>query len=679
MAPVVEDRFSAVHVLEPETAPKVHLGIIESLWKSHHWLEWVAPLVLCSIMFAQLFFSTRQLSQTFDEPVHLYSGYRYLKCGDLTVSPEHPPLAKIVAASPLLSMNPQVDCTPFRGDSSDQLETAFDQYRTALMWFYSTDWRTELSRARLAISLFSIALFIVVYVAARRMFDPGTAIVAALLLIFEPNLLAHGMLVTTDMAVTAMLFFAFFGFYLWTRKRCAALVALAGIGAGLTLLAKTSGISIIPSLIALAIADALLERDRQQQWTRFLARNLAVVLMVLFIAYGVVWAGYGMRYSARAKSLNTQETPSASPADRALLAVEANHLLPQAYLEGFSFLFNVVYGQPATGHGAPWYVLPRNLLIRCTVGFLAIALLSLPGIALGFRKHRREIVFLLVPIVLFAAGFMRASWNGGMRHMLPLLPFLIVLISAGCLELAKRLHSARYAIPCLLVLHATSSLHAAPNYLSYANELWGGPTHSYRYLGGEPDWGQSYLQAAAYMAKHPSDKCWLMSDLLTAAPAYGLKCKVIGYLYPGLVPAQMNGTVLIGDFTYYSGRLEQYEEVEPFKNIAPTDTIGGSAILVFKGNFDTRVTASMSATIMAREALRHSDLREALQLSNYAIQLSPRSVYGHCVHANILAQLGDPNAAISELEYARNLALSQPSTAPSSLAEIDKGLSILRR
>ena len=57
-----------------------------------------------------------------------------------------------------------------------------------------------------------------------------------------------------------------------------------------------------------------------------------------------------------------------------------------------------------------------------------------------------------------------------------------------------------YALPCLILLHAASSLHAYPSYLSYANEFWGGPTQAYKY---EPaiDWGQAYPQAKDYQNK----------------------------------------------------------------------------------------------------------------------------------------------------------------------------------
>jgi len=670
-----------VDVLEAEDPPTGVLDSVRSALRKHHWLEWAILSALCAAMLTQLFLSVRQLSQTEDEAVHLYSGYRYLRCGDLTFSPEHPPLAKIVAAAPLFSMNLKVDCAPFRGSSSDEFVTGFG-------WFYTTDWRPELFRARLAVSVFSIILCVLVWAVARRMFGPVAAILAALLLIFEPNILAHGALVTTDMAVTAMLLFALFGFYLWTRKPCIPFLVLAGMAVGLTLLAKNSGVVLIPVLIILAVADAFLPQDGKRRPSKLMIRNLATVGLILLIACAVVWAGYGMRYSAHPGPPLVQAPPSSLPstsvAGRMLLALEAEHLLPQAYLEGFVSAVRISYSSKPTPEfilgkfypGAQWFALPVHFLICCTVGFLAISLLSVAGAVLAFAKYRREIVFLLVPVVLFAAAVMHSSWNAGMRHMLPILPFLVILAAGGSLELAKHLRWVKYAVPCLLMLHAASSLHAFPNYLSYSNEFWGGPAQSYKYLGGETDWGQSYWQVKAYTEQHPSEKCWLFTDLLVS-DVYGVTCVPVGVLYPGLAPTQMNGTVLIESKDLYSIYPVQSEETEPFKNIRPTDTIGGSAILVFKGNFDTRATASMTATMMAVRALKNSRLLQAQELSDYAIRISPQSVYGHNVRAAILARLGDRNAAISELENARNLALNKPLDA-SLLTVIDNALQELR-
>ena len=61
--------------------------------------DWFAlsAALLFVVLFAELFFSVRQYSATFDEPAHIYAGYSYWKHKDFGINPEHPPLAKMVA------------------------------------------------------------------------------------------------------------------------------------------------------------------------------------------------------------------------------------------------------------------------------------------------------------------------------------------------------------------------------------------------------------------------------------------------------------------------------------------------------------------------------------------------------------------------------------------------------
>jgi hypothetical protein len=56
-------------------------------------------LIFCLITVASFI----QKSPTWDEPAHLFAGYSYLKWGDFRANPEHPPLAKLLAALPLLA------------------------------------------------------------------------------------------------------------------------------------------------------------------------------------------------------------------------------------------------------------------------------------------------------------------------------------------------------------------------------------------------------------------------------------------------------------------------------------------------------------------------------------------------------------------------------------------------
>src|ERR1700687_395033 len=95
--------------------------------------EWLIPLACCLLLLAQVLCSVQQMSQHADEAVHLYAGYRALKCGDYAFGREHPPLAKMLVAIPLMWSNPPMDCV--RGT------VGADEEDQATRWLYSQpDW-----------------------------------------------------------------------------------------------------------------------------------------------------------------------------------------------------------------------------------------------------------------------------------------------------------------------------------------------------------------------------------------------------------------------------------------------------------------------------------------------------------------------------------------------------------
>ena len=155
--------------------------------------KWVVGTVtvLLVILEAQLMFSVNQNSQTFDESAHIYSGYSYWKTGDFGINPEHPPLEKLVDALPLLPTGikaPQPLPFNFRGVS----------VIGGLQLLYNNDADALLLRARAMASLFTLACALLAFLTAYEMFGAGAGLIALLILVFEPNFLANGALVTTD-------------------------------------------------------------------------------------------------------------------------------------------------------------------------------------------------------------------------------------------------------------------------------------------------------------------------------------------------------------------------------------------------------------------------------------------------------------------------------------------------
>ena len=68
--------------------------------------EIAALCFLLVVISLQLFFSVRRESQTWDEANHIFTGYRSWTHADFGLNPEHPPLLKLLATAPLLSLQP---------------------------------------------------------------------------------------------------------------------------------------------------------------------------------------------------------------------------------------------------------------------------------------------------------------------------------------------------------------------------------------------------------------------------------------------------------------------------------------------------------------------------------------------------------------------------------------------
>src|SRR5260370_16518854 len=82
-------------------------------------------------------------------------------------------------------------------------------------------------------------------------------------------------------------------------------------------------------------------------------------------------------------------------------------------------------------------------------------------------------------------------------------PFLIVLIAFSAWNIAQRHRAFAILAALLVVFHIVSSVRAYPDYLSYANELWGGPQNVHRiFADSNVDWGQGLKAIKRYIDHH---------------------------------------------------------------------------------------------------------------------------------------------------------------------------------
>ena len=101
-----------------------------------------AAFLFLAAFVVQTVTSMRLLSASSDETTHLPAGYTYVRTGDFRLNPQHPPLAKLLAAAPLLALEPKLEL-----DSKAWTSTPPDEWNFGRHFLYSNDADRLLQRA----------------------------------------------------------------------------------------------------------------------------------------------------------------------------------------------------------------------------------------------------------------------------------------------------------------------------------------------------------------------------------------------------------------------------------------------------------------------------------------------------------------------------------------------------
>jgi 4-amino-4-deoxy-L-arabinose transferase-like glycosyltransferase len=633
---------------------------------------------LLAVLVFQLTFSTRRNSITWDEDDHIYAGYMSWKHADFGLNPEHPPLVKLIATLPLLNMPLKVPVLQDRNFKHEAFLGGKD-------FLFKNDADTMLFRVRMAASLFTLLLTLLVFLATKEMFGTGAAFIALTLLVFDPNLLAHGAVVGTDIGISCFMFASVYGFYRYVKAPSTWRLLVVGLAAGLALASKHTGILVFPILLLLAICEVVRGRSTSGRqaassiptWQR--ALQFAVTLVAItVVALTILWASYGFRYKARAEGRELNPPLAefvqglSRPRDVRLLQTVARfHLLPESYIYGLadvrimsdfyaSFLLGKVYP-----HGV-WFYFPVAFSIKSSLSFLILLLLAVWTIFTRRLKAWREILFLTIPPIFHLIIAMISGMNIGVRHIMPLYIFFSVLIGGAAWKLIEHNRRWAYLIIALLIFQAVSTSRSYPAYLAYANELWGGPSQTYSLLSdSNSDWGQQLKDVKRYLDRRGTKDCWFIyfAEGVVDTNYYGIPCKPLPTTdslwvnEPANAPPAIDGIVLIsaGDlsgFEFGEGSLNPYEQ---FKSVRPTEVID-YGVFVYEGHFEIPLAASLGHSQKAQSLLDAHRLSESLAEAQQAVALAPNAVGPNVLLGDILAALGRPDEA--RASYQKALALA---------------------
>lgn len=636
----------------------------------------IAAAVLLFGAFAfQLAFHAVRASVTVDESPHILAGYRHLQCGDYGVNPEHPPMAKMLAAIPLQfrAMNqPPWEC-------GSRMTSKPDSFTYGGRFLVENGVDNVVIPTRLSISLLSLFLAAMVFLAAREMFGRAAALVALALLAFEPSLIGHGSVVTTDMALSATSFAFIYALYRFCREAGWFRFIVAGLAFGLMLSAKHSAVFFVGISFALVIADAVLFRANESPLPRRLVRRTAAFAAFFLIGLTVLWGFYGFRYyaipSATGDSVsvadyikeNGRPEMAASVSAKATELVSRTHIFPESYTLGMAdviawgarntFIFDRSY---PTGQ---WFYFPVALTVKSSIAFL----LLLP---LGFfyvfynREKRREMLFLLFPPLVFFMIASSSTFTTGIRHILPTYAFFIVAASAGAVWLSRKNGFFKYVLIALLVFHAVTAVRIAPNYQSFSNDFWGGVNNTHRiFRDSSVETGQSVKLMNEYAARENITDCWFTGyvhpEIIRAVqPCRPLPSNLrilVSREVIEPVPPVIEGTVFIS-VNELPPRATEYA---PIARAEPVALIGGN-IMVYRGRFEIPVAAALSRAYRSGQFLQSSRIEEALAEGQASVELAAEDARTHLSFGLALVRAGRPDEARREFETTIELAKTNP-------------------
>ncbi len=447
-------------------------------------------VLVVGILFAVLLLiAAIKTPMTFDEPLHIASGYSKFVLQDFRMNTEQPLLAQYLMGVAVSFSGPNLNISHESWVKKELI--TFSQ-----RFFFSDNQNPEelLFLGRLPSVLFSLVLLVVVYFFAVSLAGKTAGVVASILVAVEPSILAHGSLATTDMPFTALFVLTLFLCIKYvecpSRKH---LVTFALVFA-FWQLTKYSAIVLSPVFLFVLICVPV--------WQKRISfkKSCSHVFFIVFIVWFVVCSAYLFRGVGVPVGIAMQQDSylgaQYSP-DTVLAALPSWVVykipspLPYHYVKGIGFVLfegkshvkNKLFNGYSTSGFRSYYFFA--FLFKTSIPLLLIMLIT--KYAFFVKKPVQTELILLLCIAWLFMVFSLTTKQLGIRYILPVYP-LVVLLSVRVFALKNRvLHTLLWVLVFLSVLNGVSSL---PKPLAYYNEFIGSENGWKVFADSNTDWGQ---------------------------------------------------------------------------------------------------------------------------------------------------------------------------------------------
>ncbi|MGH9529703.1 MAG: ArnT family glycosyltransferase [Terriglobales bacterium] len=492
-------------------------------------------------------------SVTIDEVAHIGAGLSYLQKLDLRMNEEHPPLAKVWAAIPLVIRGTRADYSNISWTFSER--NFFGAYLG--QWVFGAwvleQWNDSASTvawARFPMLLLTLVLGWSLFVIGRRLGGDWGGLLCLAVYVSSPVFLAFGPLVHTDIPVTLFSVLALWTFAEIWRKPDRKKSFLFGLCLAGAILSKfTAGILFFAfGIFAFTtrwwpVSGQPADKAEQRAWRRlrwrFTLRGIAWASAIVYIFYFI----FSIRQTTDILDFVGHGRPAFIPLRRLLMPA---WLFPRGL-----FMVLITASRPtfilgcAYPHGV-WFYYPVVFLLKSPLGFLGLLLLAI-AVALFRRRISVQTAVteevrvhwrvLWVSLIVFTAVFLMSRLDISIRHFtVPIV--LIMLLLAPLPRMLNNLQptapsSVRLGKAVVIILAASclfTALRTYPYYFPYINSLrLGRPIYTLM-SDSNVDWNQSIPEVKRFATQRQLQKIALdwygLTDSTKDVPgAYEWNCQ----------------------------------------------------------------------------------------------------------------------------------------------------------
>ena len=421
-------------------------------------------------------------SPTFDEIVFSSAGARAIKTGDYGMIADHPRLPQYFYGVPtwLTATN-----YPSEQTSNWNMISRY-HYARALLWGVGNTPERMILAARLVGLAFGLLTVLAAYFLGRRHLGEEGALFGAALIAFLPDMLGHSGVAYNDVPLAFGLLASVYALDGAVRNPTRGRVAIAALVCALTACVKYSGLIVGPVLAVLLMLEALSGRWRDGAWVRSITIGVPVFLGVAWATIALVYLG-DWRLADYFRGL-ADLTRSSSAGRVAFLLGERNV-------------------------GGWWYFYPVAFALKTPVALHVLMAVALAGAWFSVRAGGARAWMTsgarapAVGAVLFVAAIMSTGFNIGLRHILPAIPLVCILVAHGVAPVWNRGNRmVRVALATVFAAFVFSSAKAYPDFLAYLSEYASGREVGETLVDSNTDWGQGLPELRKYLREHGIDR-----------------------------------------------------------------------------------------------------------------------------------------------------------------------------